>query len=126
MGLRITHDCWNGPYSGFKYWRGLIAQAAGIPLGLMEGFFDPRVEAPEEIARWLPVAWSVLKPDVLHVLLNHPDHEGSIESRYCGPLADRLEALLPLLPEGEEQDVTRRFIVGLRQAANRGEEVEFR
>lgn len=85
-----------------------------------------------EILRWLPLSWDVLRDDPLLILLNHSDCEGIIAAADCGPLADRLEGLLPLLPDedggghsGPWRGKTQRFIDGLRLAAARGEDVEF-
>ena len=80
----------------------------------------------------LPLKWESLKADPLHSLLNHSDCEGEIASNECGPLADRLEQLLPMLPTsvdaghiGDWQETTKQFIAGLRLAASRGEDVDF-
>lgn len=158
MGLDTSHDCWHGPYSAFSRWRDDLAKAAGIPLQLMENFFETRIgsetmewAAPrdggplcrsphgpalhafvERVSRWLPVRWESLRPDILHVLLNHSDCDGLIEAKYCGPLADRLAELLPLLPQIDAalhvagpRARTQTFIDGLRAAAAAGEDVEF-
>ncbi len=161
MGLDTSHDCWHGAYSAFGRWREKLAEVAGIPLPLMEGFYPGIVVDPErfadyvsdlknhtsarrdavaaivaqQVAGWLPVlpiAWSSLKRDPLHTLLNHSDCDGYIPWRKCGPLADRLEELLSLLPDesgGGHIDswrgVTQRFIDGLRLAAERHERVVF-
>lgn len=84
------------------------------------------------VSAWLPISWDVLKPDVLHILLDHSDCDGWIEAEHCAALADRLEELLPLLPTeydsghiGDWRDKTQKFIDGLRLAASRGENVEF-
>ena len=86
----------------------------------------------ERVVEWLPISWDVLKPDALHVLLNHSDCDGEIAAEDCAPLADRLEELLPLLPTeydaghiGDWRVKTQTFIDGLRLAASRGEAVEF-
>jgi hypothetical protein len=71
-------------------------------------------------------------PDPLIILIAHSDCEGEIQSKYCGPLADRLEELLPKL-EGEDGgghigsyvEKTQQFIKGLRLASKRGEKVGF-
>ena len=128
MGLDVTHGCWRGAYSAFNRWRCKLAEVAGIPLELMEGFYRPPNEesvrwiAPGEngngpvcksyhgpylhgwvgnVTPWLPIRWEVLKEDILHVLLNHSDCDGDIRACDCEPLARRLEGLLPLL-EGED------------------------
>lgn len=41
MGLDVSHDCWRGAYSAFSRWRAKLAELAGIPLELMEGYYDP-------------------------------------------------------------------------------------
>lgn len=149
MGLDTSHGCWGGPYTAFMRWRQKVAEAAGIPLMLMEGFFQPndlligalvshiaqedlaKSQWDHEIMRWLPVKWESLKPDPLHVLLNHSDADGAIAAADCGPVADRLEALLPRLDGdgggslGDYRAAAERFIRGLRAAAAVGEAVEF-
>ena len=56
MGLDTSHGCWHGAYSAFTRWRTVLAQAAGIPLWLMEGYYAP----PEAdlIARTAPRAFA--------------------------------------------------------------------
>ncbi len=158
MGLDLSHGAWHGAYSAFNRWRSEIARLAGIPLGLVEGFYDggPPDEAMtwagppscgplckshlgpllvrwiEDAAEWLPVKWEALKPDPLHVLLNHSDCDGEIAPADCGPIADRLQELLPLLPTEEDPghignwtEKTQKFIDGLRLAATRGEPITF-
>jgi len=165
MGLDTSHGCWHGAYSAFMRWRLMIAKLSGVPLMLMEGFYDPAGDhvggsafkqafewaAPREggplcrsyhgpvlhrwiegVKEWLPISWSSLKPDPLHVLLWHSDCDGSIAAADCGPIADRLTELLPLLPVGDAgghignwRDKTKTFIDGLRAAAAAGEDVEF-
>ena len=143
MGLDTTHDCWHGAYSAFGRWREGLAKAAGIPLQLMERYYvlDDWMHGPpdqaaidwiERITPWLPIKWEALKPDVLHILLDHSDCDGWISTEHCAALADRLEELLPLLPVehdtghiGSWQQKTQLFITGLRLAAARGENVEF-
>lgn len=153
MGLDTTHDAWHGGYMAFNEWRRTLADAAGIPLDLMEGFYEPPEEtsmmwaAPREggpmcgshygpslhswitkAIRYVPISWEIIKPDPLVVLLDHSDCEGDIPAEYCAPLADRLEELLPNIPDGGVWNwpgLTRRFIDGLRRAAVAGEAVEF-
>lgn len=161
MGLDTTHGCWHGAYSAFHRWRRGLAKGAGIPLDLMEGYYDYEADtlldraydwAKERdggplcghpygplLARFvaqvrahLPLTWDALKPDVLHVLLDHSDCDGEIAAEYCAPLADRLEILLPLVadnvPAGHIaswRDKTQTFIDGLREAAAAGEAVGF-
>ena len=154
MGLDTTHDCWHGAYSAFMRWRRKLAEVAGLPpLELMEGFYYPGeigtlqavrralesgpldflADGIEELEKSLPISWDCLKPDILHELLFHSDCDGELAPEICGPLADRLEELLPLLPDDDDwghirnwRDKTQMFIDGLREAAAAGEPVGFR
>jgi len=130
MGLDTTHDCWHGPYSSFNDWRREIARAVGIPLPLMEGFAsrELRDHMPDDVCKWLPLKWEILKPDVIHVLLNHSDYDGVIESKDCEPLADRLEEIADMdsFQGGDWYlDAIARFATGLRLAGVNNENVEF-
>lgn len=158
MGLDTTHDCWHGSYTAFNRWRHKIAELAGIPLPLMEGFYEPPREEPlewikprpggpqcghpngpwlyhwlEDVIAALPLSWEPWELDPLAVLLNHSDCDGKLEAGDCGPIARRLEELLPELAElpddpGHIQNwvqKTQRFIDGLRAAEAAGESVEF-
>ena len=117
MGLDTTHDCWHRSYSSFHGWRKAVCLAAGLgDLDERDGFADAGVAG-------LP--WT--EDDPLIALLDHSDCEGQIDAEDCGPLADRLEALLPeLTAEPWHQEATEQFIAGLRQAAVEGEDVIFK
>jgi hypothetical protein len=146
MGLDTSHGAWHGAYSAFMRWRETIARVAGLPpLELMEGFFekgsyrDPFVQMAKEFpnsARGfydsLPIKWDALRPSALHKLLYHSDCDGEIAAEDCGPIADELEKLLPLLPTGDSgghigdyRDKTQTFIDGLREAAKANEALQF-
>jgi hypothetical protein len=157
MGLDTTHDCWHGAYSAFSRWREKLAEAAELPpLALMDGFYrppDPEALtwlAPAEggpacgshfgphVFHWLegfrdrlPLRWEALKPDPLHLLLNHSDCDGKLEAKDCAGIADSLERLLPALDGdggghiGLWRGKTQTFIDGLRRAAAAGEDVGF-
>lgn len=147
MGLDCSHDAWHGAYSAFMRWRQEIARLAGVPLELMDGFFDPAQNNAmalakiagdnanalrELLTRNCPIRWDSLKPDPLHVLLYHSDCDGEIAPDDCAKIADRLEELLPLLPSGEGgghignwRDKTSKFIAGCRTAAAAGEPLDF-
>jgi len=146
MGLDVSHGCWHGAYSAFTRWRIKLAEVSGMPpLMLMEGFYDERAsdlvsrtptlwtDAPHPVLASLPIKWECLKPSPLHILLNHSDCDGEIAASDCGPLADTLAELIPLLPEGGSgghianwREKTQAFVDGLRLAAAAGESVEFR
>jgi hypothetical protein len=161
MGLDTSHGCWHGAYSAFHRWRCKLAEVAGFPpLQLMDGFFDPQEfwcsppgvgrllrptdpperdgplhvwsHAMEQAFARLPITWDRFEHDPLSKLLHHSDCNGIIEAADCGPIADRLADLLPLLPPGEGgghigdwRAKTQAFINGLRKAAAAGEDVEF-
>lgn len=100
--------------------------ACGSPLGpAMFGWY-------ERVSRWLPISWDLLGYDPLVVLLSHSDCDGYIRPTDCARLADRLEELLPLLPEDEgpharlgDRAKTQTFIDGCRAAADADEPLEF-
>lgn len=145
MGLDTTHDCWHGSYSAFNSFREEIAKVLNVPLGLMEGFYDASQKETlfagmpqwmkESFNRntfdYLPISWDILKPDAIYTLLNHSDCDGEIEIKDLLPIAERLEAIAPLLPDASSFrfDVRAKalqFATGLRLAADLGEIVEFR
>ena len=131
----------------FNVWRGEIAKAAGIPLFLMDGFVseddnpfkvlllgvpdDFQSRFKREVWEYLPISWDILKPDPLHILLHHSDCDGIIEAKDCLPIAERLEQLIPLLPDENShfrtdmRAIAKQFATGLRLAASLNEEVTF-
>lgn len=151
MGLDISHDAWHGAYSAFMRWRQMVAKIAGLPpLELMEGFYSDREDvynpfyfakkrctetefyAIKQIEEGLPIKWESLKPNPLHELLCHSDCDGYINYAACGKIADELEKLLPLFPEGEVgghignwKEKTEQFIKGLRKAHSRKQKLQF-
>jgi len=168
MGLDTTHGCYSGGYAGFNEWRKHLAKAANLPpLEIMDGFWDDRKKQLYEEAKkregcvytgrgifyylhdFLPIKWDILKPDILHLLLNHSDCDGCIDADICEPLADRLEQLLPYFKHKENfmpklpknfkymsdpndrfiykiyEKITIDFIAGLRRAAKRKQKVTF-
>lgn len=127
MGLDISHDAWSGSYSAFDRWRTKLAEVAGIPLNLMEGHWDGTPAHP-----MLPLSWAALSPDPLHVLLHHSDCDGIIEVKYLKGLAERLEQILPLLPDEDAgghirnwREKTQTFIDGCWAAYESDEPLEF-
>lgn len=114
MGLYTTHDCWRGSYSSFHNWRRAICAAAGW--GSLDNYYSGAERFPFD--------------DVLTSLLDHSDCDGLLPWGICGALADRLEALLPKLPEATGlprcvREDTEQFIAGLRLAHEAQEDVEF-
>ena len=156
MGLDCSHNAWRGSYGAFMRWRLKLAEVAGLPpLELMEGFYEPLdtkfsptlyhgpgtldgADGPDtapylaNLDDRLPIRWESLKPSALHELLAHSDCDGEIPPDRCGPIADALEALIPLLPDenagghiGNWRAKTQQFVDGLRLAAADGEPMDF-
>jgi hypothetical protein len=127
VGLDTSHGCWHGAYSAFNKWRTELFRVAGYPpLELMEGF------TYGTSSKFPPIKWECLKPDPLHILINHSDCDGEIEWKDADAIAGRLEELLPLLPDedagghiGYWREKTQDFIDGLRLAHEKQENVEF-
>jgi len=115
MGLFTTHGCFHASYTDFHELRSAIAEAAGW----------------DELDKYVGYRGTTPYPDdVLTVLLGHSDCDGEITAADAGPLADRLEALLPQLDDrdGDEwspRAQTRQFIDGLTLASAAGEPVRF-
>ena len=158
MGLNCSHNAWDGAYSSFMRWRTKLAEVAGLPpLELMDGLYTSldgngngvptlyhgmNTKEPAfgpysrpylaSIDDRLPISWDCLKPSPLHELLYHSDSEGEISADHCGPIADALEALIPLLPDDEAgghiehwRKKTQQFVDGLRAASAAGEPLDF-
>ena len=132
MGLDTTHDCWHGAYSAFSRWRNQLASVAGY------GFFKDADGFESALVDWghlqgnLQGDWDETPTDPLLVLIAHSDCDGYIYPQQAMPLADRLEELIPLLPEGDDgghigdwREKTQRFVDGLRLAARRKQKVGF-
>ncbi len=125
MGLDTSHGCWSGPYSMFMKWRLFISSRVGIPLLLMEGFYEycwdgddlnfdrdynaiTRLNASGHMY-WKtldgfkqlgkPISWEMLKGDPLSILLMHSDCDDKIKWADCMPIAKRLGQILKRLPE---------------------------
>ena len=70
------------------------------------------------------VSWEKYKSDPICILLDHSDCDGEIANEHCLALAARLEEIAPKLIQGGLMAL--RFAKGLRDAAEAGEDVEFR
>lgn len=130
MGLEVSHGCWYGGYSTFHEWRNDVAQIAGYELANLGGYPFPDIDCSEIQEKNVRGEWDETPPDPLLVIIVHADTEGAIHLAQIGPLADRLEMLLPAikraknaLPDTLEQ--TQRFVDGLRLAQSEGEKVYF-
>lgn len=129
MGVRVSHDAFEGSWGELYQWCDKLARATGLYLDLMEGYGSLR-----DTARYpFPLRWSLLEYDILHALFTVSD--GRIETHVCAALADRLEVIMPRLPDADHSEhwsrdywrtLTQQFIEGLRRAASRNEPLEFR
>jgi hypothetical protein len=138
MGLDTSHDAWHGAYSAFGRWRNRLTEVAGYQL--MSVNYDDGIKRDTPMIEWhlyrerieLMGEWAETPHDPLLVLIAHSDCEGVIHPAQAGPLADRLEGLLPLLGEedggghiGGYREKTQKFIDGLRRAVAANEDVDF-
>lgn len=120
MGLACSHNAWSGAYSAFSRWRLEITKVAEVA---------PNFDKYEE--KNFYGEWDTAPSDPLFILLVHSDCEGEIKPEHAGPLADRLEALLPQLRGdfyghiGDIDEKTKLFIIGLRAAVAVNESVHF-
>lgn len=146
MGLTVTHNAYNGPYSSFNDWRRMMAKLAGLPpLDFMEGFYTPiddkslirkatlfnhKIELSDkliELDKQLPIKWDALKERPILTLLQHSDCEGSINWRLCKDIADELSDILRFTKFEDDyyKPITLKFIKGLRSAYENKENLEF-
>lgn len=141
MGLDTSHDCWHGAYSAFSRWRQAVARAAGYMV-LPVTWPDMGYPTDSVMLEWHRYEqknylgeWDEMPADPLLILIVHSDCDGEIKPEHAGPLADRLEEILPNIPDaadgghigcrGGYVEATRKFIAGLRAAAAAGEPVDF-
>lgn len=143
MGLHVSHDCFSAGYGKFQHFRRAIAQVVGVPLEVMEGYYDRDewmvcAESPmgkEMLARrieWFPVSWAAWEDDPITLLLNHSDCEGELRWQDAVAIAERLEEIAPQIvrPPDMRKDwdfkqTALDFAAGLRRAAEREEDVTF-
>lgn len=112
MGLRTSHNCWQGSCSSFNDWRDQICMADCQ--GTIRDFYGFGGEKRFN------------DEDPLSFLLNHSDCEGDIKWENCNDIADRLDEVLEYMTDfGFYIDYTHRFIEGLREAYKLQENVEF-
>lgn len=134
MGLDVTHNCWNGPYSSFKRFREAVAAAAkkhfgyepvydGVPLRCYMGWWD----FPHDYARD-PGHTEPTHP--LDVFFIHSDCEGWIFPDDMPGLIAALRQLVGYLPEEHDdwcqrRSTLQRFIDGPISAEANNEPVRF-
>ena len=121
MGLDTSHGAWHGAYSSFKRWRDKITEVAKVEIDY-DSYHRKNFDGE----------WDEVPKDPLTILLVHSDCDGVIKSDHCGPIADRLEKLLPQLNGqdggghiGDYVEKTKTFIEGLRDAASANEDLDF-
>jgi hypothetical protein len=137
MGLDCSHGAWHGAYSSFSRWRNAVAEAAGYSLETGDHLTYPALDWGSLPHATLEGIWEETPEDPLLVLLAHSDCNGDIFPAQAGPLADRLEELLPEIAKKHAADwghitrdggmvaVTQRFIDGLRLAQSLDEPLRF-
>lgn len=142
MGLYVTHDCFRGSYSRFHCLRQCVAAVVGVPLLLMEGFYDKdewmvcagdskiHQSLLEKRLESLPVRWTAWEDDPISLFLHHSDCEGEISWKDAVPIAERLEEIAPHIVWEHRQDWdfkadALQFAAGLRRAAELRENIEF-
>src|SRR5699024_4550241 len=114
-------EAWYGAYSAFGRWQDTLAAAAEVQIDWGHITNDNLVGK-----------WEATPSDPLVVLIAHSDCDGEIHPDQAGPLADRLEDLLPQLPSrpdsghiGDWAATTQKFIAALRESAESGQKVMF-
>lgn len=139
MGLDTSHDAWHGAYGAFTRWRNAVTVAAGYEIVDEVGDYGvthptPKIDWDSILPHNYDGEWPTPPSDPLIVLIAHSDCDGVIHPEQAGPLADRLEELLPLLDEdggghlarmGGHRGATVQFIQGLRAAVEAGEDLDF-
>lgn len=147
MGLDTSHDAWHGAYSSFMSFRVKIASEVGIPLKLMDGFYDEMKPSeildfefptgfeheiknvpPKEALEMLPLDWDPYKDHPLFPLLLHSDCDGELEWKDCLGIAEALEAMVPKLRSWDTDWYAERaaqFAKGCRLAYQKKENIDF-
>jgi hypothetical protein len=145
MGLGVSHGCFRGGYGQFQYFRRSLAEVVGIPLQVMEGYYDADDWmacavgnlAGERLLRRLleplPVSWKAWEDDPITLLLNHSDCGGELRWQDAVAIAERLEEIAPQIVHLEDmrddwnfKETALEFAAGLRLAAELEEDVTFR
>lgn len=148
MGINLTHNAWTGSYTAFAAWRTALAGAAGYETTAEPDPETGRISFEElRHAQYAVAGWQFNPdrdigdwtnepppPDPLLILLTHSDCDGRIAPQQAQPLADRLEQLLPRIPqytkdladEMQLQFMTRKFVAGLRDAIGQNQPIIFR
>lgn len=141
MGLDTTHNAFHGGYGSFMSWRIWVGEQVGIPLELMEGFYDKehdpfillKYKFPDgdelsmgfirRLEKMLPLKWASFKPTPLHTLLYHSDCDGYINWTDCGKIARELRKILSSMESdntnSQNPEVGRSIYDGMYNATKR-------
>lgn len=131
MGLDTSHGCWHGAYSAFSRFRQLLAEAAGYDIVQDKHYRYADLQWDQFTEENLQGEWDRYPEDPLIVLLAHSDCDGYIDPDIAPHLADRIEDLIPELPDWgaghlyNPRAQAKRFAEGLREAASKKEQVQF-
>ena len=114
MGLDISYDTFNAPYSAFMRFRVGLSKIVGIPdLNNMVGFGGSET-------------WDKYNHDALCIVINHSDCDGEIILEDCKKLLVRMEIVVKEMNEGDElHRRTSKFIDGLKEAIHNNDCLEF-
>lgn len=137
MGLDTSHGCWHGAYSAFTRWRHKIAEVAGYAVWSV--VYDDGIKSDTIMLDWghvteenLAGKWNEMPSDPLILIFAHSDCHGELPWQFCAKLAERLEEIMPLLPDGDAPGhignwryKTQEFIDGLKLAHKLQENVNF-
>lgn len=132
MGLDTTHDCWHGSYGAFNRFRDALAEAAGYTIKEYgRGYITVDLDWDRFEQKNFYGEWDSPPEDPLLILIVHSDCEGVISAAHAPFIATRLEQLAPKLSEEgaghlyNPRAQAMQFATGLREAASKGENVEF-
>jgi len=141
MGVHASHPgpcTYLGAFSKFHRLRTTLARNAGIPIGLMEGYYDKEhlntllgalpwgtKSFVERMHQDAPLKWAPWSADALCGLLRASDAGGTIEgAELQRSVAARVEFLCHGLEDESLHQVARDVVAGLREAADLGEVYE--
>lgn len=121
MGLYVSHNAYQGSYTGFSRMRLEIIKAAGYPIREYETEFGYKWKYAdldwESFSRGnLYGKWVDVPDDPLLILIAHHDHDGRIYREHCGILAARLEEVIPLIEDEYWRKTAYTFLEGLKAA----------
>lgn len=129
MGLDTTHGAFNGAYSAFNRLRQAVAEAAG-------GSYPPHKDQSLDNTKFYVDGDSDTHEGVM-IFLSHSDCDGGLSPTECQLVADGLSEIVDKIHNDERRDgghlasvggakgACLRFIEGCKEAAKKGETLEF-